>query len=255
MPTVKTQQRGAILIVTIDRPQVRNAVDRSTATALANAFRAFDADESSSIAILTGAAGTFCAGYDLKSVADGRTVPLSEEGDGPMGPTRMLLSKPVIAAVEGYAVAGGLELALWCDLRVAAENAVFGVFCRRFGVPLVDLGTVRLPRLIGQSRALDLILTGRGVSGSEALTMGLANRLTAPGQALDGAIELGEMLCQFPQACMRSDRLSSYEQWSLTNDEAMRNELRRGKSILESGETVAGARRFAAGEGRHGEFE
>jgi enoyl-CoA hydratase len=255
VPTVKTQQRGAILIVTIDRPEVRNAVDRSTATALANAFRAFDADDSSSVAILTGAGGTFCAGYDLKSVAEGRTVPLSEEGDGPMGPTRMLLGKPVIAAVEGYAVAGGLELALWCDLRVAAENAVFGVFCRRFGVPLADLGTVRLPRLIGQSRALDLILTGRGVSGSEALMMGLTNRLTASGQALDGAIELAEMLCQFPQACMRSDRLSSYEQWSLTHDEATRNELRRGKSILESGETVAGARRFAAGEGRHGNFE
>ncbi len=255
VPTVKTQQRGAILVVTIDRPEVRNAVDRSTATALANAFRAFDADESSSVAILTGAGGTFCAGYDLKSVAEGRTVPLSEEGDGPMGPTRMLLGKPVIAAVEGYAVAGGFELALWCDLRVAAENAVFGVFCRRFGVPLVDLGTVRLPRLIGQSRALDLILTGRGVSGSEALMMGLANRMTAPGQALESAMELGEMLCQFPQACMRSDRLSSYEQWSLTHDEAMRNELRHGQSILESGETVAGARRFVAGQGRHGKIE
>ncbi len=255
MPTVKTEQRGRIFIVTIDRPEVRNAVDAPTAAALADAFRAFDADISTSVAILTGVGETFCAGYDLKSVAEGRTVPLSEEGDGPMGPTRMLLTKPVIAAVEGYAVAGGLELALWCDLRVAAENAVFGVFCRRFGVPLVDLGTVRLPRLIGQSRALDLILTGRGVSGPEALTMGLANRLTAPGHALEGAVELAETLCQFPQACMRSDRLSCYEQWSLRHDEAMRNELRRGKSILESGETIAGARRFAAGQGRHGKVE
>jgi len=253
MSTVRTEHRARIFVVTIDRPEVRNAVDSATAAALAAAFRAFDKDASADVAILTGAGNTFCAGYDLKSLAAGSNVPLSEQGDGPMGPSRMLLSKPVIAAVEGHAVAGGLELALWCDLRVASDDAVFGVYCRRFGVPLVDLGTVRLPRLIGHSRALDLILTGRGVSGEEALQMGLANRLTAPGKALDAAMELAETLCQFPQACMRSDRLSSYEQWSLSYDEAMRNELRRGQEILASGETVEGARKFEGGAGRHGE--
>jgi enoyl-CoA hydratase len=249
MPAIRTYRRESILVVAIDRPEVRNAVDPATATALAQAFRAFDADESLSVAILTGTGGTFCAGYDLKTLAAGRNVPLSEDGDGPMGPTRMLLGKPVIAAVEGHAVAGGLELALWCDLRVAAEDAIFGVYCRRFGVPLVDLGTIRLPRLIGHSRALDLILTGRGVSGQEALQMGLANRLVAPGKALDGAIELAETLCQFPQACMRSDRMSAYEQWSLAHDEAMRNELRRGQAVLATGESQSGAQRFLAGRG------
>jgi enoyl-CoA hydratase len=252
--SIKLERREHILIVTIHRPEVRNAVDSPTAEALAAAFSEFDADDSLRIAILTGAQGTFCAGADLKSVSEGRHKALSAEGDGPMGPTRMLLSKPVIAAVEGHAVAGGLELALWCDLRVAAENAVFGVYCRRFGVPRVDLGTVRLPRLIGHSRALDLILTGRGVSGREALDMGLANRLTAPGAALDGAIELAQQLCAFPQHCMRSDRLSSYEQWSLPFEDAMLNELGRGQSVLASGETVSGATRFASGEGRHGSF-
>src|SRR5580658_3941714 len=187
MPTVQVETRNRIAIVSIDRAVVRNAVDRATAEALANAFGEFD---SLDVAILTGAGGNFCAGADLKARAAGEGNRMSEDGDGPMGPTRMLLSKPVIAAVEGYAVAGGLELALWCDLRVAASNAVFGVFCRRFGVPLVDLGTIRLPRLIGQSRALDLILTGRGVSGEETLQMGLANRLAEPGQALEAAIEL-----------------------------------------------------------------
>ena len=254
MATVKTERHGKVFIVTIDRPEVRNAVDSPTAAALADAFRAFDADESLIVAILTGAGGTFCAGADLKSVADGRHDPLSETGDGPMGPTRMLLSKPVIAAVEGHAVAGGLELALWCDLRVAADDAIFGVYCRRFGVPLVDLGTVRLPRLIGHSRALDLILTGRGVSGEEAVQMGLANRIVPRGKALDSAIELAESLCEFPQICMRSDRLSSYEQWSLGYDDAMKNELRRGQSVLSSGETAAGASRFKSGHGRHGKF-
>jgi len=254
MATVKTERHGKVFIVTIDRPEVRNAVDSPTAAALADAFRAFDADESLIVAILTGAGGTFCAGADLKSVADGRHDPLSETGDGPMGPTRMLLSKPVIAAVEGHAVAGGLELALWCDLRVAADDAIFGVYCRRFGVPLVDLGTVRLPRLIGHSRALDLILTGRGVSGEEAVQMGLANRIVPRGKALDSAIELAESLCEFPQICMRSDRLSSYEQWSLGYDDAMKNELRRGQSVLSSGETVAGPSRFKSGHGRHGKF-
>lgn len=255
MATVKTERRGKVFIVTIDRPEVRNAVDSPTAAALADAFRAFDADESLFVAILTGAGGTFCAGADLKSVAEGRHDPLSETGDGPMGPTRMLLSKPVIAAVEGHAVAGGLELALWCDLRVAADDAIFGVYCRRFGVPLVDLGTIRLPRLIGHSRALDLILTGRSVAGEEALQMGLANRVVPRGKALDAAVELAESLCEFPQTCMRSDRLSSYEQWSLAYVDAMRNELRRGQSVLSSGETVAGASRFKAGHGRHGSFK
>src|SRR6202162_1013865 len=202
-----------ITIVTIQRPESRNAVDRDTAEALAFAFRQFDADQNSDVAILTGAGGNFCAGADLKKFGNR----MSPEGDGPMGPTRMRLSKPVIAAVEGYAVAGGLELAIWCDLRVAAKNAVFGVFCRRFGVPLIDLGTVRLPRLIGQSRALDLILTGRGVSGEEALGMGLVNRLAAP--ALDGAFELAQTIAAHPQRCMRSDRLSVYEQWGMSWDD------------------------------------
>ena len=251
--TVKTQTQGDVFVVTIDRPEVRNAVDAATARALADAFRRFDADESLRVAILTGAGGAFCAGADLKAVASGRGSRLSEDGDGPMGPSRMLLSKPVIAAVEGHAVAGGLELALWCDLRVAARDAVFGVYCRRFGVPLVDLGTVRLPRLIGQSQALDLILTGRGVSGEEALRMGLANRLVENGRALEGALELARELAKLPQRCMRSDRMSAYEQWSMPWDDAMRNEFRHGMEVIGSGETVAGAKRFAAGEGRHGQ--
>lgn len=237
-----------ITIVTIQRPEARNAVDRETAEALANAFRQFDADPNSDVAILTGAGGNFCAGADLKKFSNR----LSGEGDGPMGPSRMRLSKPVIAAVEGYAVAGGLELALWCDLRVAAKNAVFGVFCRRFGVPLIDLGTVRLPRLIGQSRALDLILTGRGVSGEEALQMGLANRLTEPGAALDGALEMARLIASHPQTCMRSDRLSVYEQWDLSWDDAERNEFARGMEVIGSGESKEGAARFAGGQGRRG---
>jgi len=253
--TVRREQRGPVTVVTIDRPEVRNAVDGPTAVALAEAFRAFDADESAAVAVLTGASGTFCAGYDLKSVAEGGAPRIDEDGDGPMGPSRMLLSKPVIAAVEGHAVAGGLELALWCDLRVAAEDAVFGVFCRRWGVPLIDGGTVRLPRLVGHSHALDLILTGRGVSGDEALRMGLANRLTEPGAALEAAVALGEELAAFPQGCMRSDRLSSYEQWGLELDDAIRNEYRRGIDVIRSGETQAGAQRFAGGAGRHGAFD
>ncbi len=250
--SVQTQAKDEVLVVTINRPEARNAVNRATAQALADAFRSFDADDRLSVAVLTGAEGTFCAGADLKGVASGQGNARTEDGDGPMGPTRMLLSKPVIAAVEGYAVAGGLELALWCDLRVAARDAVFGVFCRRFGVPLVDLGTVRLPRLIGHSHALDLILTGRGVSGEDALRMGLANRLVERGQALEAALELARSLAKLPQACMRSDRLSSYEQWSMPIAEATRNEFRRGMQVIESGETVAGAKRFAGGEGRHG---
>jgi enoyl-CoA hydratase len=249
--SVQTQAKEDILVVTINRPEVRNAVDGPTARALAEAFRSFDADQRLSVAVLTGAGGTFCAGADLKTIA-AQGSRLTEEGDGPMGPSRMLLSKPVIAAVEGHAVAGGLELASWCDLRVAARDAVFGVFCRRFGVPLVDLGTIRLARLIGLSHALDLILTGRGVSGEEALRMGLANRLVEHGAALDAALELAHALAKLPQTCMRSDRLSAYEQWSLPMDQAMRNEFRRGMQVIQSGETVAGAARFASGEGRHG---
>jgi len=252
MDTVLTEILTDIVVVTINRPEVRNAVDGPTAQALIDAFRAFDANDNLRVAVLTGAAGTFCAGADLKALADGRGNKLSETGEGPMGPTRMLLSKPVIAAVEGHAVAGGLEMACWCDLRVTARDAVFGVYCRRFGVPLVDLGTIRLPRLIGQSRALDLILTGRGVSGEEALHMGLANRVTEPGQALNGALELARSLAQLPQTCMRSDRMSAYEQWSLGTHEGILNEFRRGMRVIESGETLAGAKRFAAGQGRHG---
>ena len=209
MPSVEIARSGSIAVVTINRPEVRNAVDAVTAAALADAFRSFDTDATLDVAVLTGAAGTFCAGADLKAIASGQLNALSEDGDGPMGPTRMLLSKPVIAAIEGHAVAGGLELALWCDLRVVARDATLGVYCRRFGVPLIDLGTIRLPRLIGQSHALDLILTGRGVSGEEALRMGLANRLVESGQALDAALELARTIAGFPQICMRSDRWSN----------------------------------------------
>ncbi|HEX4538971.1 MAG TPA: crotonase/enoyl-CoA hydratase family protein [Acidimicrobiales bacterium] len=245
---------GPVAVITIDRPEVRNAVDGPTAVALADAFARFDDDASVAVAVLTGAGGTFCAGADLKALASGepRPVSVSPEGNGPMGPTRMRLSKPVIAAVEGHAVAGGFELALWCDLRVAARDAVFGVYCRRFGVPLIDLGTVRLPRLIGHSRAMDLILTGRGVEGDEALQMGLANRLSEHGQALPTAIELAHQLAGLPQRCLRSDRRSAYEQWGMSEQEAMINEVRHGLATIRSGETLTGAQRFAAGEGRHG---
>ena len=256
--TVSTAiERDGVLVVTIDRPEVRNAVDRPTADALADAFRAFDADDSLAVAVLTGAGGTFCAGADLKGVASGRGNRVSDDmaDDGPMGPTRMLLSKPVIAAVEGHAVAGGLELALWCDLRVAASDAVFGVYCRRWGVPLIDGGTIRLSRLVGHSHALDLILTGRGVAGEEAQRMGLANRLVPTGEALTAAVELARQVAGFPQLCMRSDRRSSYEQWGMSLDEALANETRLGLEVIASGETVAGAARFAAGEGRHGAFD
>ena len=232
---VRTETDGPVLVVTIDRPERRNAVDGPTARALAEAFRAFDADDDLNVAILTGAGGTFCAGADLKAVAAGEGNPVREEGDGPMGPTRMQLSKPVIAAVEGHAVAGGLELAVWCDLRVAASDAIFGVYCRRWGVPLIDLGTIRLPRLIGQSRAMDLILTGRGVGGDEAVQMGLVNRLTEPGAALDGARELAQQLSEFPQGCMRGDRRSAIEQWDLSDDRAWLNEFQIGIVTIRSG--------------------
>ncbi len=255
MPTeIQTEERGDVLIVTINRPAARNAIDGPTATQLADAFRAFDAHPTQKVAVLTGAEGTFCSGADLKVVSTGSGNRVDLTGDGPMGPTRMSLGKPVIAAVEGYAVAGGLELAVWCDLRVAANNAVFGVFCRRWGVPLVDGGTIRLSRLLGHSHALDLILTGRGVSGDEARMMGLANRLVAPGQALSAAMELANELCQFPQLCMRNDRQSSYEQWSMPMSEALANETELGRAVIKSGETREGASRFAAGKGRHGSF-
>jgi len=246
---------GAIATITIDRPEVRNAVDRPTAAALAAAFRRFDEDDALAVAVLTGASGTFCAGADLKGIADGRGNRVTLDGDGPMGPTRFLLDKPVIAAVEGHAVAGGLELAIWCDLRVAASDAVFGVYCRRWGVPLIDGGTIRLPRLIGHSHALDLILTGRGVSGDEALQMGLANRVCAPGHALAAAQALAREIAAFPQLCLRSDRRSSYEQWGEDLDVALRRETELGLGTLASGESREGATRFASGSGRHGSFE
>ncbi len=253
MSSVKTERREAIFLVTLDRPEVRNAIDGPTARALAEAFRSFDADDALSVAVLAGAGGTFCSGADLGAIASQeRSLRVAEDGDAPLGVSRMRLNKPVIAAVEGYAVAGGLELALWCDLRVAAEDAVFGVYCRRWGVPLVDGGTIRLPRLIGQGHALDLILTGRGVSGQEALMMGLANRIVPKGKALEAALALAADLARFPQLCLRSDRLSAYEQWEMNMDSALRNETRRGMQVLQSGETLEGARRFAAGHGRHG---
>lgn len=243
---------GPVRVVTICRPERRNAVDSATAASLLEAFVAFEADEGASVAVLTGAGGTFCAGADLKALAEGDRRPVTEEGPGPMGPTRLALSKPVVAAIEGHAVAGGLELALWCDLRVAAEDAVLGVYCRRFGVPLVDGGTVRLPRLVGQSRALDLVLTGRGVAGEEALAMGLVHRVVPPGHALEAAVALATELAGFPQACLRNDRRSLLGQWGLDEDEALRAEARWGRASIASGETADGARRFAAGAGRHG---
>jgi len=254
MSDVNFETEGAIATVTINRPAARNAVDRPTAAALSEAFRRFDADASLAIAILTGAGGFFCAGADLKAVATERGNRVSADGDGPLGCTRMLLGKPVIAAVEGFAVAGGLELALWCDLRVAARDAVFGVYCRRWGVPLVDGGTIRLPRLIGMSNAMDLILTGRGVAGEEALRMGLANRIVEKGGALAAARELATQLAAFPQRCLRSDRMSAYEAWTLPLEGALTNEYRHGIATISSGETRDGAARFAAGAGRHGKF-
>jgi enoyl-CoA hydratase len=251
--TVRYELIDTIAVVTIDRPEVRNAVDVPTARALADAFRRFDADEEALVAVLTGRGGYFCAGADLKAVAAGEQRDFSPEADGPMGPTRMHLNKPVIAAIEGHAVAGGLELALWCDLRVVGDDAVLGVFCRRFGVPLIDLGTIRLPRLIGHSRAMDLILTGRPVPAKEAAWMGLANRVVPAGSALSAAIDLAKEIAKHPQRCMRSDRRSAIEQWAMTEDNAMRNELGLGIATIESGETVEGATRFRDGQGRHGE--
>jgi len=253
--TVHYETDGRVAIVTLDRPDVANAIDRPTADELVDALRRFDADDALAVAVLTGANGTFCAGADLKAMReDGapRASRVAPDGDGPVGPTRMLLGKPVIAAVEGHAVAGGLELAAWCDLRIAAEDAVFGVFCRRWGIPLMDGGTIRLTRLLGHSHALDLILTGRGVSGEEALRMGMANRIVAPGKALDAAVALAHELAALPQAALRSDRLSSYEQWPLPLDEALLVEYRHGMATLETGELFAGLDDYASGEWRSG---
>jgi enoyl-CoA hydratase len=255
MESVSSEIRDRVTIVRLSRPAVRNAVDDATAQALARAFRDFDANPHSDVAILHGEYGTFCAGADLKAVAAGAgSNQLAPEGDGPMGPSRMVLGKPVIAAIAGHAVAGGLELALWCDLRVVEESAVLGVYCRRWGVPLIDGGTVRLPRLIGHSRAMDLILTGRSVGAREALQMGLANRVVSDGTALSAALELAGELSRFPQNCLRSDRLSACEQWGLPLAEALANEFRRGLEVIASRETVTGATRFAQGRGRHGDF-
>jgi enoyl-CoA hydratase len=251
--TVRVDLDGPVAVVTIDRPAVRNAVDGATAAALVEAFAAFDADPALRVSVLTGAGGTFCAGADLKTLAAGEGPVVGAEGPSPMGPVRMRLGKPVLAAVEGHAVGGGLELALWCDLRIAAGDAVFGVFNRRFGVPLVDLGSVRLPQLIGLSRALDLILTGRAVGAEEAFAMGLVNRLVQPSYALEEALRLARALSELPQTALRNDRLAAYEGLGLPNEEAWRNELRRGLDTIASGETGRGAGRFAEGSGRHGE--
>ena len=250
--TVQYQVEGAVVTVTIDRPQMRNAVDAATAGALVQSFRRFAADDELSVAVLAGADGNFCAGFDLKAIAAGMPNQLSEQGDGPMGPTRLELDKPVLAAIEGYAVAGGLELALWCDLRVAAADATFGVFNRRFGVPLIDLGTIRLPRLIGHGRAMDLILTGRPVSAEEALAIGLVNRLVEPGAAVAEAQKLARQLAEFPQGALRADRRSLKGQWSLGVEDATSAEFRGAIDVITSGEAQAGARRFADGVGRHG---
>lgn len=254
---ILTDIDGPVFTVTINRPHRRNAVDRECADALVAAFRAFDEDKDLCVAILTGNGGEFCAGADLKAIAEGKgnridDAPEDFQLKGPMGPSRLILAKPVIAAVEGHAVAGGLELALWCDLRVAARDATFGVYCRRFGVPLIDGGTVRLPRLISASRAMDMILTGRGVSAEEAFGWGLANRLAEPGRALHEAKALAREIAKFPQGCMRNDRASALNQWSLSEQEALAAEFALGRKTLASGETLAGAATFAKGAGRGG---
>jgi enoyl-CoA hydratase len=252
--SVHTRIEGEVFIITIDRPERKNAVDGPTAKALSAAFREAESNSACKVTILTGANNTFCAGADLKAITDGDGNELSEDGDGPMGPTRMVFQKPTIAAIEGFAVAGGLELALMCDLRVVAQDATLGVFCRRFGVPLIDGGTIRLPRLIGLSHALDLILTGRGVGAEEALRMGLANRIALKGEALAAALDLANILCQFPQVCMRADKASAYAQHHLSMADALKQEFIRGLDVLQSGETLEGATRFTKGEGRHGKF-
>jgi enoyl-CoA hydratase len=254
---ISVERDGPVTTVIIDRREARNAVSPAMALELAAAFEAFDADDEAKVGVFWGAHGNFCAGFDLRAAASGAAAEWAAPDSrvGPMGPTRLLLKKPVIAAVSGYAVAGGLELALWCDLRVMEEDAQFGVFCRRWGVPLIDGGTVRLPRIVGQGRALDMILTGRAVGAAEALAMGLANRIVPKGAARAAAEALAHELAELPQICLRSDRLSAYEQWDLDFAAAMRNELKRGREVLASGESRAGAARFAQGAGRHGASE
>lgn len=252
--SVIIEKQAPLFTVIINRPDQKNAVNRETADALAAAFREFDNDDTYSVAILCGADNTFCAGADLKSFAHQEPNRLEPDGDGPMGPSRMLLSKPVIAAIAGHAVAGGLELALWCDMRVVEETAVMGVFCRRFGVPLIDGGTIRLPRLIGMSHAMDLILTGRAVDAHEAKQIGLANRVVPHGTAKQAAQELALQIAAFPQNCLRSDRLSSYEQWNMSLEDALSNEFERGMEPIEKGETLKGATQFSTGKGKHGTF-
>ena len=252
-PAVRVERDGPVTTVVLSRPEARNAVDRPTAEALAQAFRDFDADDDAAVAVLWGEGGTFCAGADLKGLGTERQNRVEADGDGPMGPSRMVLSKPVVAAVSGHAVAGGLELAAWCDLRVVEEDAVLGVFCRRWGVPLIDGGTVRLPRLIGESRAMDLVLTGRPVDAAEALAIGLANRVVPTGTARPAAEQLAREIAAFPQTCLRQDRLSLLEQAGLDEGAAIANELRHGLVSL-TADALPGAARFAAGEGRHGTF-
>jgi enoyl-CoA hydratase len=256
-PNVRTEKNGPVPTVILSRPEVRNAVDSATSNALADAFRAFEADPDARVAVFFGDHGTFCAGADLKAIVRGdrqADIPKGFQGDGPMGPTRMVLSKPVIAAVAGYAVAGGLELALWCDLRVMEEDAILGVFCRRWGVPLIDGGTIRLPRLIGLGHALDLIITGRPVAAREALAMGLVNRVVPKGTSREAAEKLALEISSFPQACMNADRMSAYTQWDLPLMEAMGNEFEKGFPMVEA-EGLSGAARFAGGAGRGGKFD
>lgn len=253
--SVLITRHGRVLVVAINRPDQRNAVDGATAEILYQTFVDFDQNPDFDVAILTGMGGHFCAGADLKAFSSGDTRQLDHaptDRQGPMGPTRLTLGKPVLAAIEGYAVAGGLELALWCDLRIVADTAIMGVFCRRWGVPLIDLGTIRLPRLIGQSRAMDLILTGRSVAADEALSIGLANRVVATGTSLDAALALAHSLSALPQACLRHDRLSVLDQWSLPLDQAIAREFAHGLAVMDEGDAVGGAARFAAGDGRHG---
>jgi enoyl-CoA hydratase len=256
---ILVERDGPVTIISINRPERRNAVNGETAKLLFDAFLAFDADESSSVAVFTGSGGYFCAGADLKMVATGDPQKKRELGGhktlAPMGPSRLRLTKPVIAAVEGHAVAGGMELALWADMRVVGEGAVFGIFCRRFGVPLIDLGTIRLPRLIGHSRAMDLILTGRPVEAREALEMGIANRLVPKGEARAHAIAIAKDMAAFPQMCLRNDKRSALAQWDLDEEAAINDEMAGGLKVIASGETVAGATRFAGGAGRHGNFK
>ncbi|MEV0030383.1 crotonase/enoyl-CoA hydratase family protein [Nocardia sp. NPDC050793] len=251
--SVRVEKNGPVTTVILNRPEARNAVDGPTALALADAFREFDADPTAAVAVFWGEGGTFCAGADLKALGTERSNRAGEDGDGPMGPTRMMLSKPVIAAISGYAVAGGLELALWCDLRVAEQDSTFGVFCRRWGVPLIDGGTIRLPRIIGTGRAMDLVLTGRAVSAPEALQIGLVNRVVPTGEARAAAEELATELARLPQTCLRSDRMSMLEQEGMDEAAALRNEFRHGLTALaDTDGAIAGAQRFTAGAGRHG---